>query len=95
MPSRDGSNGRTQLFFFFFFFARDAGKLSRTYLYVYLNIGSVMAEDALYCMRVVWTQISLRHSADCLGSLLFVFVWFCKCTTGGDSEQTILVWVPT
>ena len=35
-----------------------------------------MAEDALYCMRVVGTQISLRHSADCLGTSRFTFVWF-------------------
>ena len=40
----------------------------------------------IYCMRVVGIQISLRYSADCLGSLLFTFVWFACVQTGGDSE---------
>lgn len=64
------------------FFAWGAGELasvfllwSSPFLYVDLNIGSVMAENALYCLQVVRTQISLHISADCLGSLLFAFVW--------------------
>ena len=55
---------------------RSVGLFNKTYLYVYLNIGSVMAEGALYCMRVMGTQISLCHSTDCLESSLFTFVWF-------------------
>ena len=42
-----------------------------------------MAEGALYCMRVVGTQISRSHSADCLGSSLFTFVWFACVQPGG------------
>ena len=42
---------------------RSEGLFNLTHLYVYLNIGRVMAEGALYCMRVVGTQISRSHSA--------------------------------
>ena len=57
------------------------------HLYVYLNIGKVMAEGALYCMRVVGTENSRSHSADCLGSSLLTFVWFaCVQPVGSPSR---------
>ena len=49
-----------------------------------------MAEGALNCMRVVGTQISRRHSADCLGSSLFTFVWFaCVQPVGTPSKPYV------
>ena len=44
-----------------------------------------MAEGALYCMRVVGTQISRSHSADCLGACYFCLV--CMCATSGDPSR--------
>ena len=42
-----------------------------------------MAEGALYCMRVVGTQISRSHSADCFGSSLSTFVGLHVCNLWG------------
>ena len=49
----------------------------------------------LYCMHVEGTRISRRHSADCLGSSLFAFVWLVCVQPVAIPSRPGSVWVST